>query len=100
MRHHRWLPESGGTVSYSSIDLISNVPTLEHEMRGVRLYSSGWSSSGTCHIKGDLGTSDPQEPQTPVNFSAASLKYCYPSSEQSGVDAFFVGGQGEYSSQC
>ena len=40
----------------------------------------------------DFGTSDPQEPQEPVNFSAAFCKYQYPSSERSGVDAFFEGG--------
>ena len=59
-----------GTIPYSSIGLIPNVPTLEHVMRGVRLSSNGLSLSGRCGVRVDLGTSDPQEPQKPVNFSA------------------------------
>ena len=35
-----------GTIPYSSIGLIPNVPTLEHETRGVKLSSNGLSSSG------------------------------------------------------
>ena len=60
-----------GTIPYSSSGLIPNVPTLEHVTRGVRLSSNGLSSSGSCGVGVDLGTSDPQEPQKPVNFSAA-----------------------------
>ena len=60
-----------GAVPYSSIGLIPNVPTLEHVTRGVRLFSNGLSSSGRCGVMVDLGTPDPQEPQKPVNFSAA-----------------------------
>ena len=52
-----------GTVPYSSIGLIPNVPTLEHVMRGVRLFSNGLSSSGGHSVRVNLGTSDPQEPQ-------------------------------------
>ena len=52
-----------GTVPYSSIGLIPNVPTLEHVTRGVRLFSNGLSSSGGCGVRFNLGTSDPQEPQ-------------------------------------
>ena len=59
-----------GTIPYSSIGLIPNVPTLEHVMRGVRLSGNGLSSLGRCGVRVDLGTSDPQEPQKPVNFSA------------------------------
>ena len=51
-----------GTVPYSSIGLIPNVPTLEHVMRGVRLSSNGLSSSGGCGVRVNFGTSDPQEP--------------------------------------
>ena len=40
---------------------------------GVRLSSNGLSSSGRCGVGDDFGTSDPQEPQEPVNFSAALL---------------------------
>ena len=60
-----------GTVPYLFIGLIPNVPTLEHVTRGVRLSSNELSSSGRCGVRVDLGTSDPQEPQKPVNFSAA-----------------------------
>ena len=59
-----------GTIPYSSIGLIPNVPTLEHVTRGVRLSSNGLSSSERCGVRVDLGTSDSQEPQKPVNFSA------------------------------
>ena len=60
-----------GTISYLSIGLLPNVPTLEHVTMGVRLSSSnGLSSSGRCGVGADFGTSDPQEPQEPVNFSA------------------------------
>ena len=61
-------------------------------MRGVRLSSNGLSSSGRYGVEVDSGTSDPQEPQEPVNFSAAFCYYLYPSSERSEADAFFVGG--------
>ena len=40
-------------------------------MRGVRLSSNGLSLSGRCGVRADFGTSDPQEHQEPVNFSAA-----------------------------
>ena len=40
---------------------------------GVRLSSNGLSSSGRCGVRDDFGTSDPQEPQEPVNLSAALL---------------------------
>ena len=40
---------------------------------GVRLSSNGSSSLGRCGVGDDFGTSDPQEPQEPVNFSAALL---------------------------
>ena len=59
-----------GTIPYLSIGLLLNVPTLEHVTRGVRLPSNGLSSSGRCGVGVDFGTSDPQEPQEPVNFSA------------------------------
>ena len=39
--------------------------------KGVRLSSNGLSSSRRCGVGADFGTSDPQEPQEPVNFSAA-----------------------------
>ena len=52
-----------GTVPYLSIGLMPNFPTLEHVMRGVRLSSNGLSSLGGCGVRGNLGTSDPQEPQ-------------------------------------
>ena len=61
-------------------------------MRGVRLSSNGLSSSGRCGVGVDSGTSDPQEPQEPMNLSAAFCYYLYPSSERSEADAFFVGG--------
>ena len=61
-------------------------------MRGVRLSSNGLSSSGRCGVGVDFGTSDPQEPQEPVNFSAAFCYYLYPSSERSEAEAFLVGG--------
>ena len=38
-------------------------------MRGVRLFSNGLSLSGEWAVRVSLGTSDPQEPQKPVNFS-------------------------------
>ena len=63
-----------GTVPYLSIGLIPNVPTLEHETRGVTLFSNGLSSSGGCSVRVNSGTSDPQEPQKPVNFSATSCQ--------------------------
>ena len=50
------------TFPYLSIDLIPNVPTLEHATRGVRLTSNGLSSLGGCGVRVSLGTSDPQEP--------------------------------------
>ena len=40
-------------------------------MRGVRLSSNRLSSLGRCGVGADFGTSDPQEPKEPVNFSAA-----------------------------
>ena len=40
---------------------------------GVRLSSNGSSSLEGCGVGDDFGTSDPQEPQEPVNFSAALL---------------------------
>ena len=58
-------------MPYSSIGLLPNVPTLEHVTRGVRLSSNGSSSSGRCGVGANFGTSDPPEPQEPVNFSAA-----------------------------
>ena len=60
-----------GTIPYSSIGLLPNVPTMEHVTRGARLSSNGSSSSGRCGVGYDFGTSDPQEPQEPVNFGAA-----------------------------
>ena len=62
-----------GIIPYSSIGLLPNVPTLEHATRGVSLSSNGLSSPGRCGIRDDFGTSDPQEPQEPVNFSATLL---------------------------
>ena len=59
-----------GAIPYLSIGLLPNVPTLEHVMRGLRLSSNGLGSSGRCGVGADFGTSDPQEPQEPVNFSA------------------------------
>ena len=40
---------------------------------GVRLSSNGLGWSGRCSNEVSLGTSDPQEPQTPVNFSATPI---------------------------
>ena len=51
-----------GTVLYSSIGLIPNVPTLEHVTRGVRLSSNRLSLSRGCGVRVNFGTSDPQEP--------------------------------------
>ena len=51
-----------GTVPFSSIGLIPNVPTLEHVMRGVKLSSNWMSSLGGCGVRVNFGTSDPQEP--------------------------------------
>ena len=45
-------------------------------MRGVRLSGNGSSSLGGCDVGDDFGTSDPQEPQEPVNFSAAFVNIC------------------------
>ena len=45
-------------------------------MRGVRLSSNGLSLSGRCGVGDDFGTSDPQEPQEPVNFSATFVNIC------------------------
>ena len=45
-------------------------------MRGVRLSINGSSLSGRCGVGANFGTSDPQEPQEPVNFSAAFVKIC------------------------
>ena len=60
-----------GIILYSSIGLSPNVPTLEHATRGVSLSSNGLSSPGRRGVEDDFSTSDPQEPQEPVNFSAA-----------------------------
>ena len=57
---------------------------------GVRLSSNGLGWLGRCSNEVSLGTSDPQEPQTPVNFSATPITVL-PSSEHPGADAFFVG---------
>ena len=40
---------------------------------GVRLSSNGLGWSGRCSNEVSLRTSDPQEPQTPVNFSATPI---------------------------
>ena len=40
---------------------------------GVRLLSNGLGWSGRYSNEVSLGTSGPQEPQTPVNFSATSI---------------------------
>ena len=42
-------------------------------MRGVSLSSNGLSSPGRRGVEVDFGTSGPQEPHEPVNFSAALL---------------------------
>ena len=62
-----------GIIPYSSICLLPNVPTLERATRGVSLSSNGLSSPGRCGVRDNFGTSDPQEPQEPVNSSAALL---------------------------
>ena len=71
MRRHGQLPESGVPYLIHPLVFLPNVPTLEHVTREVRLSSNGLSSSGSCGVGADFGTSDPQEPQEPVNFSAA-----------------------------
>ena len=45
-------------------------------MRGVRQSSNGLSSLGRCGVGADFSTEDPQEPQDPVNFSAAFVNIC------------------------
>ena len=47
-----------------------NVPTLGHEMRGVRLTCNGMSWWGVCHHKAILSASDPPESLSSVNYSA------------------------------
>ena len=42
-------------------------------MSGVSLSSNGLSLLGRCGVGDHFNTSDPQEPQEPVNFSAALL---------------------------
>ena len=41
--------------------------------KGVSLSSNRLSLLGRCGVGDDFGTSDPQEPKEPVNFSAALL---------------------------
>ena len=67
----RMATRAWGTVPYPSIGLIPNVPTLEHVMRGVRLFSNGLSSLRGCSVRVNLGTQTPRNPKKPVNFSAA-----------------------------
>ena len=67
-----------GTVPYSSIGLIPNVPTLEHVIRGVRLFSNGLSLSGRCSVRVNLGTSDPQEPQKACELQCRLLSILIP----------------------
>ena len=57
-------------------------------MRGVSLSSNGLSLPGRCGDREDLGTSDPQG--TPKK--TCELQCQLPPSEQSGADAFIVGG--------
>ena len=45
-------------------------------MREVRLSSNGSSLLGRCGVRANFGTLDPQEPQEPVNFSAAFVNIC------------------------
>ena len=73
MRRHRQLLESG--IPYLICPLVFYQMFLLWNMQrgGVRLSSNGSSSSGRCGVEDDFGTSDPQEPQEPVNFSAALL---------------------------
>ena len=73
----RRLPESGVPYLIHPMVFLPNVPTLEHVTRGVRLSSNGLSLSGRCDVRADFGTSDPQEPQEPANFSATFCKYLY-----------------------
>ena len=61
MRRHRWLPESEVLYLFFQWSRQPNVPTLEHEMRGVRLTCNGMSWSGVCHDEAILRTSDPQK---------------------------------------
>ena len=70
MRHHRWLPESEVLYLFFQWSRQPNVPTLGHEMRGVRLTCNRMSWSGVCHYKAILGASDPPESLSPVNYSA------------------------------
>ena len=78
MRRHGQLLESGVPYLIHPLVFLLDVPTLEHVTRGVRL-SSNWSSlPGRCGVGDDFDTSDPQEPQEPVIFSAA-LFICVPS---------------------
>ena len=73
MRRHGQLLESG--VPYLIRPLVFYQMFLLWNMQqgGVRLSSNGSSSSGRCGVGDDFGTSDPQEPQEPVNFSATLL---------------------------
>ena len=45
-------------------------------MRGIRLSSNRSSSLGRYGVGADFGTSEPQEPQEPVNFSATFVIIC------------------------
>ena len=67
-----------GTVPYSSIGLIPNVPTLEHVTRGIRLFSNRLSSLGRCSVRVNLGTSDPQEPQKTCELQCHLLSILIP----------------------
>ena len=73
MRRHGQLIESGVSYLIRPLVFLLNVPTLGHATRGVKLSSNGLSSPGRCGVRDHFGTSDPQEPQEPVNFSAALL---------------------------
>ena len=73
MRRHGQLLESG--VSYLIRPLVFYQMFLlwDTQQGGVSLSSNGLSLPGRCGVGDDFGTSDPQEPQEPVNFSAALL---------------------------
>ena len=67
-----------GTVPYSSIGLIPNVPTLEHVMRGVRLSSNGLSSLGRCGVRVNIGTSDARNPENTCELQCHLLSMLVP----------------------
>ena len=69
-----------------------NVPTFEHEKRGVRLTCNGMSWLGVCHDKVILGTSDPWKAFLPSTTVPPLIYFLKPSRERSRMDAFFEGG--------